>query len=238
MWFQGFQKWGKGRTHNPEQGVHGLNQVARFDPVKPGYPQDLSARRVIDFAYLPHDEVLILASMDGQYPFWVSRTGVHDVETNTAVANAVLFDDFSTFSSLFPQLNALMRDCYRRRFSLVGTNITTPFDYGFSSEPEQIKYWGRHMAQGISSHYRQIKELCAYRELDGQYLGFLKSYLAMLRDCAGDAVADYEGKRTLIKLITDEDYLYVSDDEAIRSTYVQIRQEISSLYNAYMTIVR
>jgi hypothetical protein len=94
------------------------------------------------------------------------------------------------------------------------------------------------MAQGISSRYRLLKELCAYRDLDGVYLSLLKSYLAMLEVRSDDAVGDYEGKRTLIKLLTDEDYLYVSDNKAIRGTYVRIRQEISELYNAYMTIVR
>ena len=240
MWFPSFQKYGKGPNRNQEreQSISDLNQVMRYNPVKPGYPQDLAAHRVIDFAYLPHDELLILASMDGQYPFWVSRTGVHDVETNTVIANAVLFDDFSTFTSLYPRLNALKEHCYQRRFSVSGTSITTPFDYGFSSEPDQIKHWGRYMAQGISSHYRRVKELCACRELDGRYLGFLTSYLAMLQERSGDAVADYEGKRTLIKLLTNEDYLYVSDNEAVRSAYVSIRQEIGELYNAYMTIVR
>lgn len=238
MWFQGFQKYGKGRGQGQDRSVYELNEVTLFNPVKPGYPQDLSTRRVIDFAYLPHDEVLILASMDGQYPCWVSRTGVHDIETNTAVANAALFDDFSTYTSLFPKLNSLMQDCYRRRFSLQGTDIKTPFDYGFSSEPGQIKYWGQHMARGISSHYRRIKDMCTYRELDGRYLGLLESYLTMLKVRTNDAVKDYEGKRALIDLITSEDYLLVSDDKAIRGTYVRIRREISDLYNAYMTIVR
>lgn len=237
MWFQGFQKYSNGRERG-ERSIRELNQVMRFDPMTPGYPQDLSSRRVIDFAYLPHDEVLILASMDGQYPCWVSRTGVHDIETNTAVANAALFDDFSTFTSLFPKLNSLMRDRYRRRFTLQGTDIKTPFDYGFSSEPDQVKYWGQHMARGISNHYLRIKEMCRYRELDGQYLGFLRSYLSMLESRTGDAVADYEGRRTLIELIEGEDYLFVSDDEAIRNMYVKIRHEIGDLYNDYMTIVR
>lgn len=238
MWFQGFQKYGKGRGHGQNRSVYELNEVSFFNPVTPGYPQVLSARRVIDFAYLPHDEVLILMSMDGQYPCWVSRTGVHDIETNTAVANAVLFDDFSAYTSLFPKLNSLMQDCYRRRFTLQGTDIKTPFDYGFSSEPGQIEYWGQHMARGISSHYRRIKEMCTYRELDGRYLGLLESYLSMLEFRTDDAVRDYEGKRALIDLITSEDYLLVSDDEAIRSTYVRIRREIGDLYNAYMSIVR
>ena len=237
MWFQGFQKHSNGREQG-KRSIYDLNQVVRFGTVKPGYPQDLSTRRVIDFAYLPHDEVLVMASMDGQYPCWVSRTGVHDIETNTSVADAALFGDFSTFTSLFPKLNSLVQDRYRRRFTLSGTDITTPFDYGFSSEPGQIKYWGQHMARGISSHYLRVKEMCRYRELDGQYLGSLRSYLSMLESRTGDAVADYEGKRALIKLITDEDYLFVSDDEAIRSTYVKIRHEIGELYNDYMTIVR
>lgn len=238
MWFQGFQKHGKSRERGQDRSVYELNQVALFDPVTPGYPQDLRTRRVIDFAYLPHDEVLILVSMDGQYPCWVSRTGVHDIEINTDVANAALFDDFSTFTSLVPKLNFLIRDCYRRRFALQGTDIKTPFDYGFSSEPDQIKYWGQHMARGISRHYLHIKEMCRYRELDGRYLGLLTSYLSMLESRTDDAVRDYEGKRALIKLLTSEDYLFVSDDEAIRSTYVRIRQEIGELYNAYMSIVR
>ena len=94
------------------------------------------------------------------------------------------------------------------------------------------------MARGISGHYRHIKQLCAYRELDGQYLGLLRSYLKMLQVRTDDAVADYEGKRALIKLLTDEDYLYASDNAAIRETYVQLRQEITELYNDYMSIVR
>ena len=53
-----------------------------------------------------------------------------------------------------------------------------------------------------------------------------------------DDVRNYEDKRTLIKLRTSEDYLYVSDDERIRSTYVKAWQKIGSLYNLYMSIVR
>lgn len=238
MWFHGFQKRGQKHDREQRRGIHDLNQVARFDLATPGYPQDLSTRRVIEFAYLPGDEVLILGSMDGQYPFWVSQTSVHDVETNTAIADAVLFDDFSTFTNRFTKLGALTRNRYQRRFNLSGTSINTPFDYGFSSEPDQIKYWGRFMAQGISSHYLRIKELCAYRELDGRYLGFLKSYLAMLQNQTGDAVKDYESKRRLIELLEAEDYLYASDNADIRHAYVMVREEISSLYNAYMSIVR
>ena len=221
------------------QGVHALNDIRRYGLVNPNYPQDLSAKRVIDFAYLPEDKVLLLASMDGQYPYWASITDVNDMETNTAIADAILFEDFSSFTCTHPKLSNLMCDRYRRRFTVLDGSITTPFEYGFSSEPGQVKYWGTWVAGGVMRHYHQIKELCKLRELDGSYLGFLRSYLKMLQTrTSDDDVRNYEDKRTLIKLLTAEDYLYVSDDERIRSTYVKTRQTIGSLYNLYMSIVR
>lgn len=221
------------------QSVHALNEIRRYGLVTPGYPQDLSAKRVIDFAYLPGDRVLLLGSMDGQYPYWASVTDIDDVDTNTAIADAVLFEGFSSFTSTYPKLGSLMDNRYRRRFSVMGGDIKTPFEYGFSSEPGQIKYWGRHMAVGIQRHYHEIKELCKLRELDGSYLALLRSYLSMLETrSSDDDVRNYEDKRMLIKLLTAEDYLYVSDDKLIRSTYVKARHEIGSLYNLYMSIVR
>ena len=55
---------------------------------------------------------------------------------------------------------------------------------------------------------------------------------------ASRAVPGLSTKRALIDLIRSEDYLFVSDDEAIRNMYVKIRHEIGELYNDYMTIVR
>ena len=219
--------------------THAHNEIEHYGLVSPRYPQDLSARRVIDFAYLPGDKVLLLASMDGSYPYWASVTDIDDVETNTAIADTILFEGFSSFTSTHPKLSNLMSNRYRRRFSVNGGNITTPFEYGFSSEPDQVKYWGRHLAIGISRHYREIRELCTLRELDGSYLTFLRSYLKMLETrTSSDDVRNYENKRMLVKLLTSEDYLFVSDDEAIRSAYVEARQKIGSLYNTYMSIVR
>ena len=221
------------------QSARTLNEIDRYGLVSPRYPQDLSARRTIDFAFLPGNKVLLLASMDGQYPYWASVTDVDDLETNTTVADTILFEDFSSFTSTHPKLSNLMCDRYRRRFSVIDSTINTPFDYGFSSEPEQIKYWGQHLAVGIARHYHEIRELCRLRELDGTYLVFLRSYLKMLETrTSDDDVRNYEDKRMLIKLLTSEDYLYVSDDESIRSAYVEARQKIGSLYNLYMSIVR
>ena len=39
-------------------------------------------------------------------------------------------------------------------------------------------------------------------------------------------------------LIRSEDYLLLSDNREIRDSYIRIRNVISELYNAYMSIVR
>lgn len=234
-----FRRVTKSSHPKHQRDVHPLNEIRLYDLVDPRYPQDLAAKRVIDFAFLPDDKLLLVASMDGTYPYWISVTDVDDLETNTAIADAVLFEDFSSFTSTHPKLSGLMCDRYRRRFYVSGGNINTPFEYGFSSEPDQVKYWGRHVAVGISRHYHEAKELCKLRELDGGYLTFLQSYLEMLETrTSDDDVRNYEDKRMLMKLLTSEDYLYVSEDESIRSTYVEARRRIGSLYNLYMSIVR
>lgn len=222
-----------------QQNVHDLNQVKCYGLVSPNYPQDLDAKRVIDFACLPQGKVLLLASMDGAYPYWVSVTDIDNVETNTDVANAILFDRFSSFTSTHPELIRIMDNRYRRRFTVSDGSIKTPFEYGFSSEPDQVRYWGHHVATGLLWHYREVRELCALRELDGNYLSFLRSYLEMMKTrTSDDDVRNYEDKRMLVKLLQSEDYLYTSEDESIRAAYVETRQEISRLYNLYMSIVR
>ncbi|MBR2596419.1 MAG: hypothetical protein IKE06_08875 [Solobacterium sp.] len=228
------------KKSEPESGpdVSDLNQIRKHKIIKPGYKQDLSRQRVIEFAYLPDDQVLLLGSMDGQYPYWASVTDVRDTETNAEILNRILFDDFNEFTGTWPDFSGMMWHRYRRRFLLKDGKITTPFDYGISSEPGQSVYWGRMMAGSIHQHWRQLSELCRYRELDGRYLEYLKEYLKMMQTNTGDDVRNYEDKKILIRLIESEDYLYQSQDEKIRKTYIKIRDVIGDLYNRYMTIVR
>lgn len=218
--------------------VSGLNQIRKHKPVTPGYRQDLSRQRVIEFAYLPDDQVLLLGSMDGQYPYWVSVSDVKDTETNTEILNRILFDEFTEFTRTWPILDGMMQHRYRRRFCLRNGEITTPFDYGISSEPGQQAYWGSMMAKAIYRHWHEIRDLCRYRELDGRYLEFLKEYLNLMKTRTSDDVRNYEDKRILMKLINSEDYLFQSEDENIRATYILIREEIDSMYRRYMSIVR
>lgn len=219
--------------------VSDLNLVSQYGTVKPNYPQDLSEKRVIDFAYLSNEKVILLGSMDGAYPYWVSETDINDIKTNTAIAEEILHGDFSSFTSVNIKLFWKLKDCFRRRISVSGNNVTTPFDHGYSNKPDQLQYWSKFIAQDIYHYHTHLKEMCKVRELDGRYLEFLQQYLETLKTAtSSDPVEDYENKRTLMELIRTEDYLLLSDNSEIRETYVQIRNVISELYNTYMSIVR
>ena len=219
--------------------VSDLNMVSHYGIVKPNYEQDLSSKRAIDFVYMPDGKVVLLGSMDGQYPYWVSETDIDDVETNTAIVNSILNDDFSSFTQSGGKMYWKLNDHYRRRISVSGDKVTTPFDHGYASEKDQKQYWGKFIAQDIRHHHAHLKELCELRELDGKYLEFLQSYLETLEtQTSDDPVKDYENKKVLMDLIRSEDYLLLSDNKEIRDTYVKIRNVISHLYNTYMSIVR
>ncbi len=221
-----------------EKDISYLNLVSRYGLVKPGYRQDLSSNRIVEFAYLPDDEkVFLLGSMDGSYPYWISETDIGDIETNTAIVESILHKDFSSFTVILGEISRKLKDCYRRRILVSGNNVSTPFDHGYAKE--QPQYWSRFIAGDICFYHKRLRELCRERELDGRYLEFLRAYLKRLEtETASDPVKEYESKKILMDLIRSEDYLLLSDNIDIRDTYIRIRNVISKLYNAYMSIVK
>lgn len=162
-----------------EYEVDSFNQVTKERVIRPSYKQDLSRKRVITFTYLTGDQVILHESMDGQFPYWVSITPVKDIEMNTKILNRILFDDFSVFAGTWPELYKKKLNCYQRSFYINDGKIRTPFEYGLASEPGEIVYWGKFIAEGINEHHIQMKELCKYREADGKYLEILKNYLTI-----------------------------------------------------------
>ena len=221
-----------------EKDISHLNLASRYGLVKPGYRQDLSSNRILEFAYLPDDEkVVLLGSMDGSYPYWISETDIVDIETNTAVVESMLRKDFSSFTGMTGELSRKLKDCYRRRILVSGHDVKTPFGHGYAKE--QPQYWSRFIAGDICSYYKRLKNLCRERELDGRYLEFLRAYLQKLEtETTSDPVKEYESKKDLMDLIRSEDYLLLSDNRDIRDSYIRIRNVISELYNTYMSIVR
>lgn len=219
--------------------IDDLNMVSHYEIVKPNYTQNLNEHRVIDFIYTSDKRVVLLGSMDGQYPYWVSETDIDNIETNTSIMESILHGNYSLFIREGGDLYWKLKNHYRRRIYISGNNVRTPFDHGYSNDKDQLKYWGRFIAQDIFYYHNRLKKLCEIREFNGRYLEFLQSYLETLKtDTSSDPVKDYENKKILMELIRSEDYLLLSDNKEIRELYIQIRDIISELYNTYMTIVR
>lgn len=227
-----------GKKEIEKKNMNPLNQISQYGLVKPNYKQDLNSQRVIEFAYLPEEEkVILIGSMSGYYPYWISESDIFDAETNTAILESILHDEFSSFTEMNGKIYQKLRDTYRRRIVIAGDDVRTSFDHGYAKE--QPQYWSRFIAGDISSYYQRLKNLCRERELSGKYLEFLKAYLKELETkTSSDPVRDYENKKTLMDLIRSEDYLYLSENKEIRDTYIRIRYIMTDLYNTYMSIVR
>ena len=218
--------------------INYLNLVEHYRLVKPNNKLDSDGKRVIEFAYLPEDEkVVLIGSIDGFYPFWISETDIDDIKTNTAIVDSILHKDFSSYARMDGKLYQKLKDCYRRKILISDGNANTPFDHGYAKE--QPEYWGKFIAEDICSYYKRLKNLCKERELEGRYLDFLEAYLNKLETkISSDPVKEYESKKILIDIIKSEDYLLVSDNKEIKDTYIKIRNIAGNIYNEYMTIVR
>lgn len=197
----------------------------------------ISSTRVIEFAYLTDDQVLLVASRDGQFPYWIPKTAIQDIEINARILNQILFDDFIVFTRIWPELYKDMRHCYRRRIYITDRMIKeTPFGYGLSDVPNQIKNWGKLIANSLDKHLQHTKERCKYREMEGKNLETLEGYLHILEsESSTDAVRNYDDKLTLIELIESKDYLYLSENSTIINVYIQLRDITRNLYNQYMS---
>ena len=221
-----------------EKDISYLNLISQYGLIKPAYRQDLSSKRTVEFAYLPDDnKAVLLGSMDGSYPYWISETDIDDIETNSAIIENVLHKDFSSFTGMEGEIYWKLKDSYRRRILVSDDEVKTPFGHGYAKQ--QPQYWCRFIAKDIYDHHKRLKEFCKERELDGRYLLFLQIYLEKLEtETASDPLKDYENKKILMDLIRSEDYLLASDNRDIRDTYIRIRNLISELHNTYMSIVK
>jgi len=120
--------------------------------------------------------------------------------------------------------------------------------------PGNSSNWGKFFVNDIRSIFNFTKEKCKFRELDGKYLQTLKHYRRMLTEAGYDNEFEYEGKtyrgytsdpveiyhkfNPLSKIINEESYILCSDNEEIRETYLNLKNDLYSIYCTYMSIVR
>ena len=211
------------------------NKVDDFETAQPFNSQGAKDRFII-FHYSYDGKVILVASADGMFPFWVSETSVDDKETNATIMKMILSDSFDKTIKPDYRLTNLYHNRYSDRIAILESKISTPFGHTYTIGDENIN---KYVADDLWRHFNHQKDLCEFRELDGEYLKILDMYLQKLSQSdSDDAVKAYEDNRTLIELLTNERYLYLSDNTEIREKYIEIREQANKMYSAYMNIVR
>ena len=233
----------------PAEDVTSLNYLTPNVSVVPNYKPKLEHRRV-DFYYADHDQVLIAGVADNNYIFWLSRTRLDDRETNKTIfdyiaqATPTLFGHFDAVARKMGYSSKAIRGFYHDSLVYVGGVDPAPHDqvwrtpFGVRYIKSQEENNGTFFASGIIMLRNQLKQRCHFREAKGSYLQIMRWNLDALGETCGDPVEDYESKRQLIDLIHQERYLLCSENEEVRSLYLQLDARCSDMYNAYMSIVR
>lgn len=229
--------------------VAALNLLTEDVAVELRYVPKLEHRR-IDFYYTGKDRVMIAGVSDNNYIYWLSETELSDKKTNQVIFDHIArveptrHGDMATVARKLGYGHQELRGFYRNWLSYVGGECPAPDDvvwrtpFGVSYIKSEEENNGRFFATGIRAFLHKLKMRCRFREAGGKYLEIMRDYLAVLEHGDGDPVKHYEDMHELIDLLHEERYLLCSDDERVRALYLQLDECCSSLYNAYMSIVR
>lgn len=220
--------------------IQQLNLVNKGTSVTPNYR--LEGRNNYIVFYINGDNDLILVGKaDNNYAYWISKTKASDKETNELIFNHIANDSFQMASSAYDVFNNIdisekeLETWYCERLVRVhGADMAWKTPFGHSYGKAQIEYNGRFFAEDMATLLKNLTVQCQYREADGAYEKVLKHYMKLLEKGRNN-VYFYSKIRSLIEILEQEKYLVVSDNEKIRTLYLQIQKEISTLYNQYMT---
>jgi len=219
------------------------NQIPKECLKKPTYSPKPMNRR-IDCYYLPKDKLVIVGQADNNYIYWVSKTRLHDVETNGAILEAVAYDEFPLCASSGEKYHILeisydeFQSYYVESLTL-GTNYKNELSWrGTFENYECRKGNGAFIAKRIEALPKLLEEFCEAREAGHNYKAVLKEYLNQLRKVVGDPIEDYDRVSCILKLLENEKYLLQSKDSEIVKIYTEILKLGSDKYNAYMNRVR
>lgn len=233
-------------SDNIENNIDQENLIYKFGVVEPNYHKDLNKEREFTFGFLPNGKLILIGSMDWQYPYWLSISDVNDTDMNSKILQHILFDEFSSFTNIWEKKNAykknigdISKTVYNRPFYIKEGEITLPHKFKWSGNLADKSTWPRALAESMPKNYATLKGWCMARECKGDYREILNEYLQILQNTVyDDPVKDYEQKEHLIQLLESEDYLLLSDDEEMRKLYIKIDKKSRDLYNAYMTLIR
>lgn len=184
------------------------------------------------------DVIIIGAEQD---VFWVSRTKINEEEKNKAIfqyiADKTTYELVTSEYEVLHKTNIIPEELntwyktrmYRRANSQ--TNWETPFGCYYA---EDVENHGKYFANDICVFRQKLQKTCKYREAGGKYKNILEDILKTIRMPR----QNYPSIKELAEIVERESYLLVSENQEVREIYIQIQEEIYSLYSEYMTAVR
>lgn len=198
---------------------------------------------------MDNNKVLIIGNADNNYAFWISITEVADKASNEEIFNTIAkcIDEgnYDNLASEYKVLSAhgitweKTRDWYNfifRPSPYPNTSWSTEFGHYYGSD--QIEKNGFYFAKDVEALPAKLKERCFYREACGNYLKVLEFYDTVYDNLSGDRVQNYMEFKEIADILEKEKYLLCSNNEDVRTKYIELRRKASKLYNDYMTEVR
>ncbi|MCR4646507.1 MAG: hypothetical protein K5695_14055 [Oscillospiraceae bacterium] len=196
--------------------IQKYNCVTPENAVNPKYTPN-PADRKIQVYYTDKNQVIIVGVADNNFIHWLSVTKMDDLATNRAIFTEITANEPKLYGHLYLAVE-------KTKYSY------EKVEGMYSAELRQ--------AEMIVPHYEETKKLCKMREMRGKYIEILRCYLDMLSVTTGDARADYDQYKVLIKLIKSENYLRLSDNDTVRKLYQQLEARCFRIYQDYMTEAR
>lgn len=211
------------------------NIITDRDLVKPNY--DLSKYPYKIRVVFERSGNVIILGMVNDYVYWASYTNIEDKEINAAIFNEITHKNLSKISGEYELVSKLEIDWddyhYYFKSEVIpreGGGFDTEFGgRGYSAENSECGKW---FASDLCRYFANMRELCKTREMDGLYVGMLSKYLKQLQKFTWENYGDDSAIREIIK---KERYLVLSDNEVVRSTYLDCARRLNSIYCEYMT---
>ena len=196
--------------------IQKYNCVTPENAVNPKYTPNPADRKIRVY-YTDKNQVIIVGVADNNFIHWLSVTKMDDLATNRAIFTEITANEPKLYGHLYLAVE-------KTKYSY------EKVEGMYSAELRQ--------AEMIVPHYEETKKLCKMREMRGKYIEILLCYLDMLSVTTGDARADYDQYKVLIKLIKSENYLRLSDNDTVRKLYQQLEARCFRIYQDYMTEAR
>lgn len=214
------------------------NMIKQKYCYSPNYPLE-GRQRHIEIRYTRNGFAFVLGMVD-QYVYYFAKVHSENAEEYHEAFQQILSCSVENITSEYIILKDIgikwedWTNLYG--FSAIiedGQNFITDKRFEHINKPPyrawQDKYNVQEFAEYSADVLQSLRELCRIREcVKNKYTKFLQEWLVYIN----------AKKITYCRLIDDDAYLLVSEDEKLRQAYINCRKAVDKYYNEYMTKCR